>query len=210
MLTKREQIINEVWSAITHGVGVALAIAALVLLEIKAAGNHAPLQATVFAVYGVTLILLFLFSTLFHSLYFTRAARFFQILDHCSIYLLIVGTYTPYCLLAIPGLKGIVILIMIWSLGIGGALYHIIGNNRLQAIETLIYIGMGWLCLCGGRQLFQSLGMTGLLLLVSGGILYTVGAWIYSRKWGRYSHVLWHLFVLAGATSMFFSLYLYI
>ena len=209
-MSKHDRIINEVWSAITHGIGVMLSISGLVMLIIKSAQAGSVRQPVAFSNYGTTLIGLFLFSTLFHSLFFTRAKRVFQVFDHCGIYLLIVGTYTPFCLLAISGLRGWIMLAVIWLLAIGGIVYHIACHNRSQKLETAIYVLMGWLCLMESKQLFAALGVNGIILLVLGGVFFTVGALVYSSHLWKYNHVLWHLFVIMGAASMFCSLYFYI
>ena len=210
MFDKKTQILNEVWSAITHGIGVGLGITALVLLILKAVHAHDGLALGAYLVYAITLILLYLCSTLFHSLYFTKASRIFQIFDHCSINFLIAGTYTPYCLLVIKGKLGLFLLICIWSLALFGMLYHILAKKRKQWVETSLYLLMGWLCLFSFKSLLANLGFKGTLLLFCGGVAFTVGAVIYSIKNIKYTHVIWHLFVLLGTVLMYFSIYLFI
>jgi hemolysin III len=210
MINQKTRILNEVWSAITHGIGVFLSIAALVLLILKAIGQANMLALGAYLVYGITLILLYLCSTLFHSLYFTRAQRIFQIFDHCSINFLIAGTYTPYCLLTIKGSMGVMLLVSVWGLACFGMLYHILAKKRRQWIETSLYIVMGWLCLLGVKSLEANLGVDGVLLLFLGGVSFTIGALIYSIHGVKYLHVIWHLFVLLGTILMYFSIYFYI
>ncbi|MHC3377345.1 PAQR family membrane homeostasis protein TrhA [Ligilactobacillus equi] len=208
-LDYKSQIINEVFSAITHGIGVALSIVALVLLIMKGL-NQGPLYFAAYLVYGLSLLGLYLFSTFFHTFYFTKARRLFQIFDHCGIYLLIAGTYTPYCLLGIQGQAGLALLVVVWVLAVLGICYHILAKNRKQYIETIIYIGMGWLCLLGAKSLILALGSTGITLLVLGGILFTLGAGVYSIHGVKYAHVYWHLLVVFASASMFFSIYFYL
>ncbi|HIW89281.1 MAG TPA: hemolysin III family protein [Candidatus Ligilactobacillus excrementipullorum] len=209
-MDKRSQVINEVWSAITHGVGIILSIAALVALILKGVHSGSGLAFGAYLVYGISLFSLYLFSTLFHCLYFTKASRVFQIFDHCGIYLLIAGTYTPYCLLVIDGKFGWGILAVIWVTAIGGTLYHILAKNRQQKIETLAYIVMGWTCLLGLKQLLDGLGWSGMSLLFFGGVAFTLGALVYSIKGLKYTHVWWHLAVMLGTLLMFLSIYYYI
>lgn len=209
-MDKRSQVINEVWSAITHGVGIILSIAALVALILKGVHSGSGLAFGAYLVYGISLFSLYLFSTLFHCLYFTKASRVFQIFDHCGIYLLIAGTYTPYCLLVIDGKFGWGVLAVIWVTAIGGTLYHILAKNRQQKIETLAYIVMGWTCLLGLKQLLDGLGWSGMSLLFFGGVAFTLGALVYSIKGLKYTHVWWHLAVMLGTLLMFLSIYYYI
>ncbi len=209
-MDKKCQIINEVWSAITHGIGIILSIVALVVLIIKGVAAGSMLSLTAYLIYGISLFSLYLFSTLFHSLYFTKANRVFQIFDHCGINLLIAGTYTPYCLLVIHGIFGWFILAAIWITALFGILYHILAKNRKQHVETIAYVLMGWTCLLGFKQLFLGLGDIGVLLLFGGGLAFTFGALLYSIKGLKYTHVFWHLTVMVGTLLMFCSIYFYI
>lgn len=209
-MDRKSQIINEVLSAVSHGIGVGLSIAGLVFLILKGIHSDNPWALFAYLVYGISLLGLYSFSMLFHSLYFTRARRLFQIFDHCGIFLLIAGTYTPYCLLAIQGRLGLGLLITIWLLAIFGIFYHILAKKRRQWVETLTFVIMGWLCLVGARPLAQALGTVGLTLLVTGGVVFTLGALVYSIKGVKYAHVYWHIFVVLGSVLMFFSVYYYI
>ncbi|KRM95618.1 hypothetical protein FC19_GL001755 [Liquorilactobacillus aquaticus DSM 21051] len=210
ILDKKERLINEIWSGITHGIGLILSIVALILLIVKAANGMETLNLVAFIVYGVSLMILYAASMFFHCLYFTKAQKVFRVLDHCSIFMLIAGTYTPYCLLAIGGVKGIMLLSLIWFLTIAGIVYHILSKGRQQKVETIIYVVMGWLCLLGIKNLLASLGWGGFILLLIGGIMFTLGALVYSIKGVKYAHVYWHLFVILGSVAMFFSIYFYI
>ncbi|MFU0787428.1 hemolysin III family protein [Enterococcus gilvus] len=201
-------ITNEVLNAVTHGVGVVLSIIGFVFLLGKATSE---LHYVSFIIYGVSLLLLFLASTLYHSLIFTKAKKVFQVFDHCSIYLLIAGTYTPYCLLYIKGTIGIVLLSVIWLAAIVGIVYKSLTLSKVKSVSklsTVIYNVMGWAVVIALPSLYHSVGLKGLLLLVAGGVAYTVGSLFYSMKNRRYMHVVWHLFVMLGAMLMFFSIYL--
>lgn len=206
--TRRYLILNEVLNAVTHGIGFGLSIAGLVILLIKGARLDSSIHIISYAIYGSMMILLFLFSTLFHSLMFTRAKKVFQVFDHASIFLLIAGSYTPFCLLSIQGWLGWTLFILIWLLAISGIVYKSLTLHKketLSKISTLIYINMGWLCVIAFKPLIASLGFWGTFLLASGGVSYTVGALFYSIKSVRFMHVVWHLFVMLGAGLMYFS-----
>ncbi|TFI70558.1 PAQR family membrane homeostasis protein TrhA [Carnobacterium divergens] len=207
--SKSYLIVNEVFNAITHGIGVGLSIAGLVLLLIKGTQNGSALEVVSYAIYGTTLILLYLASTLFHSLMFTKAKKIFQIFDHSSIYLLIAGTYTPYCLVTVGGSLGWSLFGVIWLMAILGVVYKCIWLGKYQNASTVIYIIMGWLCLIAMKPLYSGLGPIGFWLLVAGGVSFTVGALVYSMRSVRFMHVLWHLFVMLGTGFMYFSILLY-
>ncbi|WP_245823044.1 PAQR family membrane homeostasis protein TrhA [Lactobacillus terrae] len=204
-------ITNEVFSAVTHGIGIILAIIASVFIIIKGAKMHDPLAITAFSIYAFTLFFLYLSSTLFHSLYFTKAKPVFQIFDHSSIFLMIAGTYTPYCLIGLRGTAfGIILLSIIWLLAICGILYKIFNVGKYQFIETMLYVLMGWAIVVAMHPLFISIGATGIYLLIAGGIAFTLGACVYLIKNLKYVHVIWHIFVLIGTAFMYFSVYLYV
>lgn len=210
--SKKYTILNEVLNAVTHGIGAGLSIAGLVLLLIKGARENSVVQVVSYAIYGSTLILLFLSSTLFHSLIFTKAKKVFQVFDHSSIFLLIAGTYTPFCLLSIKGWLGWTLFVLIWVLALVGIVYKSITlhkQEKVTNISTIIYIVMGWLCIIAVKPLYQSLGPIGIGLLIAGGVSYTLGALFYSLKNVRFMHVVWHLFVILAASFMFFSIFLY-
>lgn len=205
-------ILNEVLNAVTHGIGASLSIAGLVILLVKGARLGSAVHVVSYAIYGSTLILLFLSSTLFHSLIFTRAKKVFQVFDHSSIFLLIAGSYTPFCLLSIKGWLGWLLFVLIWVMAISGVVYKSLTLHKQETVKnvsTVIYIIMGWLCITAAKPLYDSLGPTGIALLVAGGVSYTLGAAFYSLKSVRFMHVVWHLFVMLGAGFMFFSILLY-
>ena len=208
--TKGYWIWDEALSSATHGIGALLSIAGLILLILRALHEGSALRLVTFIIYGSILIIFYLMSTLFHSLYFTRAEKLFRIFDHASIYLLISGTYTPYCLVTIRGWLGWLILSVIWLMTVLGIVYKSIWIGHLQKLSTIIYVIMGWMCLIGGRALWNGLGRIGFGLLFLGGIVFTVGAVIYSFKSIPFGHVIWHLLVMVGTILMYFSIYLYV
>ncbi|WP_057769998.1 PAQR family membrane homeostasis protein TrhA [Lactobacillus selangorensis] len=206
-------IVLEILNAVTHGIGLIGSLIALAFLFGKADYLQLDqIEMTSLVIYSVTLISLYLASTLYHSFVFTKVHRFFQIIDHSNIFLLIAGTYTPYCLIVIANTLGRWLLAGIWLLAIGGILLHILTDGRFQNVETTIYVAMGWLCMLAVKPLYANLSTSGFWLLVAGGIVFTLGAVIYSItrrfKGGLAGHLIWHLFVMLGTTCMFLSIYL--
>ncbi|WP_461213082.1 PAQR family membrane homeostasis protein TrhA [Lacticaseibacillus sp. GG6-2] len=199
---------NESLSATTHAIGLGMAIIGTVVLAFRAGSD--PLRQATFIGFGAALILLYSASTAFHSLYFTKARHVLQVLDHSGVFILIAGSYLPYCLVAIGGKLGIGLLIGIWALCLAGIGYKCFFIGKWKIVETSIYVILGWLCLIGIQPLWRHLGPIGFWLLVSGGIAYTLGAVVYSQKHIPYIHVIWHLFVMAGSACMYASIYLFV
>lgn len=208
--TRAYLITDQVFSAVTHGIGIVLAIIGAIFLLIKGFHQGNPLNITAYFIYAFTLFFLYLSSTLFHSLYFTKAKGVFQIFDHSSIFLMIAGTYTPYCLIALHSTFGIAILAFIWTLAILGILYKIFNVGRFKYLETLLYVLMGWAIIIAMKPLYYSIGPVGISLLVAGGVAFTVGACLYLMKNIKYIHVIWHIFVMLGTALMYFSVYFFV
>jgi hemolysin III len=207
--TRKSQILYEVWNAISHGIAFFSSLGLVILLILKAvAQNLSPAAITSLVIYGASLLMLYLASTLFHCLAFTKARRVFQIFDHSNIFLLIAGTYTPYCIIFVGGLNGILMLSAIWAMALAGIITHIWSKGRFQKVETTIYVIMGWMCLLASKALYSNLTPTGFWLLVAGGVVFTVGAVIYSFPRIPGLHLIWHFFVMAGTVLMFGSIYL--
>lgn len=207
----REKVIEGL-NALTHGVATILGIIGLYFLLVKVkeyTGIHQS-EYTSYMIYGLSMILLFLASTLYHSFSFTRLKSVFQKIDHAAIYLLIAGTYTPYLMITIGGKKGYGFLIFIWIVAIIGILFEVIWTNAFPRLSTFLYLAMGWMGLFLIRPLYQSIDTKGLLLLLAGGLSYSIGAYFYQKKHLEWMHVIWHLFVMAGAGFMFLSIFLYV
>jgi hemolysin III len=204
--TRGEEIAN----AITHGIGTLLAIAALVLLIVFAAKYGDAWYVVSYTIYGSTLVLLYLESTLYHSLTNKKAKKVFRIFDHASIYLLIAGTYTPFTLTILRGALGWTIFGIIWGLAVLGIVMKAIWIGKYDKISTLIYIGMGWMIIIAIKRITAVMPTTGIVLLVVGGLLYTGGCFFYSRDSMPFNHAIWHLFVIAGSTCHFFCILLYL
>lgn len=208
--SKTYYILDNIFSAITHGIGFGLAVAGLVILIIRAASSGSPIRIVAFTLYGSSLVLLYLFSTLYHSLIFTKANKVFQIFDHTSIFILIAGSYIPYTLVAIGGKKGWWMFGLITILAVIGILYYILIPGNHIIFDTILYVAMGWLVIFASTTLYSVLGKTGFWLLVWGGIAYTIGAILYCLRRIPFIHVIWHLFVMLGSILMYFSILLYV
>lgn len=208
--TKRYLIANEVLNAVTHGIGICLGVAGLIVLILKAQETGSTVELVSYIVYGATLILLYLSSTLYHSLSFTPAKKVFRVFDHSSIFLLIAGTYTPLCLVTIGSNLGKILAGIVWFIAVVGILYKCFSIEKFPKLSVILYIGMGWLCLFAVRPLYLGLGPAGFGLLLAGGLSFTIGTIFYNLKTVKYMHVLWHLFVLAGTAFMYFSILFYV
>ncbi|MRX70901.1 hemolysin III family protein [Bacillus lacus] len=201
---------EEIANAITHGIGVLLSIPALVILIVFAARYGDAIDIVSFTVFGVSMLLLYLFSTLLHSITSKKAKDVFEILDHSAIYILIAGTYTPFLLGPLRGTLGWTLLAVIWGLTITGIIFKIFFVKRFVVLSTLLYIVMGWLIIIAIQPLFYSLTVTGFILLLSGGLLYTFGSIFYVWRKIPYHHAIWHGFVLAGSAAMFFCVLFFV
>jgi hemolysin III len=193
---------EEIANAITHGVGALLAIFAFVFLIIEAnEGSRIGL-----ATYGVSLVLLYLASTLYHSLVFTRARNLFRKFDHMAIFLLIAGTYTPFCLTALTGWLRWTMLGVVWGFAILGIVLKSVFTGRFEWLSVSIYILTGWMVVVAIKPIYKFLSFDGFILLVAGGLAYTIGTVFYVNPRIRFHHSIWHLWVLAGSVLHFFSI----
>ncbi|QQK75201.1 hemolysin III family protein [Salicibibacter cibarius] len=206
MFTKKEEIAN----AVTHGIGSLLSIAALVLLIVYATHIGTPLHIVSVSIFGATMLLLYVCSTLVHSFPKGKAKNLFEILDHSSIYLFIAGTYTPVLFHALDGALSWALFGIIWGLAITGIVFKALFVKRFRVLSTLIYIVMGWIIVIAWGPLAAVVPTGGLVLLLIGGVFYTTGAFFY--LWGRfpYHHAIWHIFVIAGSAAHFFAILFYV
>ncbi|GAB1409488.1 hemolysin III family protein [Desulfovibrionales bacterium] len=196
---------EEIANTITHAIGVGLSIAALVILLVQATATGTAGHVASVSVFGSTLILLYLASTLYHAIPLPRAKRVLKTLDHSAIFLLIAGTYTPFTLISLRGALGWSVFGVIWILAVTGVVLKCCFVYRFKRLSLAIYIGMGWLCVLVSRQLILALPPVSLTFLVWGGLVYTAGVFFYVWKRLPYGHALWHVFVLAGSILHFFS-----
>lgn len=200
---------EEIWNAITHGIGFLLSIPVTVLLILLGVSLHSPVHIVAFSIFGASLILLFLMSTLLHSMP-QKHKRFFAILDHSSIYVLIAGAYTPFLLIAVQGTLGITLLCVIWSIAIFGIVFKSFFIDKYEAFSLTLYIVMGWMILFAFKPIYQFLQFDGFVLLGISGLLFTFGSIFYMWQSLRYSHVIWHVFVLAGCGFVVACISLYL
>jgi len=208
----KDELVVEIFNAITHGIVALLGVVAMIFLLDKSLSTPqvAISEVVAYSIYGTSLIMLFLASTLYHSFSFSNYKELFQKIDHASIYLLIAGTYTPYLMITVGGAVGYIFLGIVWIAALAGVIFEVVWTNRFPKLSTYLYLIMGWMGVFLIYPLYQSLQMNGILLLFLGGLSYSVGTIFYKMKHLDWMHVIWHLFVAAGAIFMYFSIYLYV
>ncbi|MEH7302260.1 MULTISPECIES: PAQR family membrane homeostasis protein TrhA [Neobacillus] len=204
--SKQEEIAN----SITHGIGALLSISALVILIVFASLYGTAWHIVSFTIFGVTMLLLYMSSTLLHSLPEGKAKDVFEIFDHSSIYFFIAGTYTPFLLIVIKGAMGWTLFGVVWGLAIAGTIFKCFFVKKYLFTSTLLYVVMGWLIVFAWKSLAANLSPQGMTYLIIGGALYTLGAIFYVWRGFKYHHAVWHLFVMAGSTAHFFCVLLYV
>jgi hemolysin III len=201
---------EEVAHAVTHGVGLAAAIAGLVVLVVLAAATRDPWRITACAVYASTLVLLYGASTLYHALSATRARAVFRVLDHSAIFLLIAGTYTPFALVSLRGPWGWTLFGIVWGLAVLGIVAKAVFGTRWPILSTAVYVGMGWVVIVAVKPLVANVPPGAIAWLVAGGLAYTGGVVFYAWTRLRYSHAIWHVFVLAGSICHYVAVIRYV
>lgn len=202
---------EEIANSVSHGVGVLLSIAALVLLIIRAMDHGGGVHLVAALLMGISLILEFLFSTLYHALVPKTAKSIFRILDHSAIYLLIAGSNAPFGLITLADRGGLQLTFLIWGIAIAGVIAEALLKERQPHwLSALIYLAMGWFIVFRITDLYELLDPTAVMLLVAGGVCYTVGVGFYVAKKVPYLHFVWHLWVLAGAICITLSALLYV
>lgn len=206
---KTQTVGEEIANSISHGVGAGLSVAALVLLIVKAAHTSGALGVVSACIYGGSLVLLYLLSCLYHALAKTGARKLFQILDHCSIFILIVGTYTPIALNYIKGALGWTIFGIQAGCMVLGVVFNAINMEKWKKASLVFYVIMGWMIVFSIKSIL-AFPPAALWFLVLGGVAYTVGIIFYKRKDLKFFHFIWHIFVLAGSVLQFFCVYFYV
>ena len=204
--SKGEERLN----VISHAVGLILSIVALVLLVFYASTEGQVAHIVSFSIYGASLILLYSASTFYHYVQSPRWRRKLNVLDHAAIYVLIAGTYTPFCLVALKGWIGYTIFGVAWGMAIIGVVFKLFYTGRFDKVSTAAYVIMGWLIIFAIKPLIESLPTDGLYWLFLGGLSYTVGAVLYSIKRLKYNHAIFHIFVLLGSFSHFMAVFFYV
>ena len=201
---------EEIANSISHGVGALLAIAAIPVLVVASLNAGGGIYLVTALVYTITMLLEYTMSTLYHAIAVDEAKRVFKVLDHSGIYLLIAGTYTPYCLITLGHVGGVWLAAFVWAVSLVGIAFEAFWTYRPRWISAVLYVALGWSIVFFIPTLFAELAPAGFWLLVAGGISYTVGAVFYIFKKVRYMHSIFHLFVLAASCLQFFSVYFFV
>jgi len=201
---------EEIANSITHGIGAGLSVAALVILVVFAAKQGNPWGVVSFSIYGASLVLLYLASTLYHAFRGEKLKRFFKLMDHSSIYLLIAGTYTPILLLSMRGPWGWSLFGVVWGLALLGIGFKILFLGRYKAVSVTIYLIMGWLIIIAMKPMLAMVPSGMVTWLFIGGISYTLGVIFYIWRTFPYHHSVWHLFVLGGSAAHFIGILKYL
>lgn len=202
----KEELVN----SITHGLGAVLAVAGTAVAIVWAALCGSVLSVVSASIYGAMLIVLYTMSTLYHAFTNEKVKSIFRIFDHCSIFLLIAGTYTPFTLVTLHGAFGWTIFGIIWGFAILGIVLNAISIEKFKRFSMICYIAMGWLIIIAIKPMALAIGFNAMLFLVLGGVAYTIGAIFYKMKSVPYMHGVWHLFVLAGSVLHYFCILLYV
>ena len=201
---------EEIANSVIHGIGVVLSIAALTMLLVFAGWSQNGWAIASAIVYGVSLVLEYTASTLYHSFPQAKVKHVFKILDHCGIYVLIAGSYTPFCLVTLRGAGGLIVFGVVWTIAIAGIIAEAFWAYRPRWLSALVYLGMGWMIVFSIKPLLALLDPAGVYLLVAGGLCYTFGTIFYVLKRVRYMHAIWHVMVLAGSICHFLAVLLYV
>ncbi|HWT01067.1 MAG TPA: hemolysin III family protein [Pyrinomonadaceae bacterium] len=207
--TRPQSLGEEIANSITHGVGLLLALSVLPFLITQAVRRGDSANIVGASVFGATLVMLYLASTVYHALPQNRAKSVFQILDHAAIYLLIAGTYTPFTLGVLRGAWGWTLLALIWGMAIFGVVLKAVSGTKCRRLSMCLYLAMGWLVLIAVRPVLSSVPAAGIVWIAAGGVAYTSGVAFFAAERMRYSHSIWHLFVLAGSVCHVFAVLWY-
>ncbi len=204
--SQREELAN----VVTHGIGALLAISALILLIVFSSLNGTAYHIVSSAVFGTCLLVLYTMSTLYHFVKKEKIKQVFRLLDHSSIFLLIAGTYTPFTLVTLNGKWGWTLFGLVWGLAVAGIIAEFATRQKYKKISLVLYVGMGWLIIIAIKPLINTIPAGGMILLVCGGLSYTLGIIFYIWKSLIGNHAIWHLFVLAGSILHFFAVFFYV
>ncbi len=201
---------EEVLNSITHFIGLCLSIVGLIVLIFFAVQNGNNLRIASFCIYGGSLVVLYGASFLYHSVRSDGKKKIAKMIDHFAIYLLIAGTYTPFTLIALQGVRGKSVFICIWCIAAAGIILKIFFVNKFKILSTILYLLMGWLIVVFIKPLMKSVPAGGIQLLIVGGLFYSLGTIFYLGKKIPFHHAIWHLFVLGGSIAHYFAILLYV
>jgi hemolysin III len=208
-MTKVKRLFDgeEIGNAISHGVGLGLSIAALVILIYVGVKYGDSRYVVSYSIYGSSLVILYLASTLYHSVPEGKVKDLFKIFDHSAIFLLIAGTYTPITLIALRGRLGTTLFVIVWTIAFLGIVFKMFFSKKYKKLSTIMYLLMGWLIIFAIKPLLTNLNTVSTIFLVSGGIVYSLGTIFYLWKKLKFNHLIWHFFVLGGSVCHFFMMY---
>jgi hemolysin III len=209
-MPKKNRKSEELWNVITHGTGAGLSVVALVLLVVFSVIKGTAIHLAASLVFGISLVLLYFASTIYHAAYKLKWKRIFQKIDHLCIYVLIAGTYTPIALLGLKGVWGWAVFGFIWAFAIAGFIFKFSPLRRSEKLSLALYALMGWLIIIAIKPLIENLSPGALFYLLGGGLCYTFGIYFYAKEKIPYNHTIWHLFVLGGSTLHFLGIFLYL
>jgi len=207
---QRFSFAEEIAHAITHGIGLLLSIAALVILVVFASLRGDAWHVVSASIFGTTLILLYAASTAYHALPSSRAKGVMRLVDHAAIYLLIAGTYTPFMLVNLRGGWGWSLFGVVWGLAALGVVFETVAKQRFRILSLVLYVGLGWLAAIAVKPLLNTVDTGGLILMALGGLAYTGGIIFYRWRALPYHHAVWHVFVLVGSACHFFAILFYV
>ena len=205
-----QSLIEELANGITHGIGLALSIVGVIVLVVLAVLRGDGWQIAGCTTFGITLVLLYAASTMYHSLRAPHLKRVFKILDHTAIYLLIAGTYTPFTLVNLRGFWGWTLFGLVWGLSVFGTVWKLFHVERFEIVSILVYVAMGWLVLIAIKPVMSAVPLSGMVWLFAGGLFYTTGLLFFAWKRVPYNHAIWHVFVMAGSICHYFAVMFYV
>ncbi|HXU37048.1 MAG TPA: hemolysin III family protein [Blastocatellia bacterium] len=203
-------VVEELANSITHGIGLALSVVGLVALVALSIVRGNAWHIVGCTTFGVTLVLLYAASTMYHTFHTPRLKRILKVFDHTAIFLLIAGTYTPFTLVNLRGFWGWVLFALVWGLCVFGIVWKLFHAERFPIVTTLLYIAMGWVVLIAVKPLLAAVPLSGIVWLLAGGLCYTVGVLFYAVKRVPYNHAIWHVFVMGGSICHYFAVMFYV
>lgn len=201
---------EELWNVLTHLLGLVLSIAGLVLLIVYSSIYGNAWHIVSFSIFGSSMVILYLASSLYHMAKDKKIRRKLNIFDHAAIFVLIAGTYTPFCLVTLNGPMGWTLFGITWGLAIAGIVLKLFFTGKYDLLSTIGYVVLGWIAVIAGKPLLENLDTAALILLLTGGVFYSIGALFYASKKIKYNHVIFHVFVLFGTVSHFFTVFYYL
>ncbi len=210
MEEKHYSLAEEIANSLTHGIGAMLSVAGLVVMVMVAAATGDPWKITAVSIFGASLILMYLASTLYHAIPAASVKKLFRTFDHCAIYLLIAGTYTPFLLVSMRGAWGWSLFGLVWGIAVVGCGFKAFHTGKFDRLSTALYVGMGWIVLVAIKPAVAMVPTGGLVLMLLGGLAYTAGVFFYVCNRIPFNHAIWHGFVMAGSAFHFFGVLFYV